>query len=510
MRAPHHHQAPARPRNRAALALALLVPLAMPLTGAAASTPAKSAWDDLRLAAELGGLQITARSIEMDGAAMILQSVTVTPIHGRADSSFALADLRIDPQDDGRVALRPAVEGMLTLVGLHGRQQQFRTHHDGAFLLLQDGTEDARDITLTLDFGELIFDPLPGNGAAPGDGTAFAATLAGVAGDLSLTLAEEINASGALSVDTLSYSLQEETHFPFRQTQQTDASATGLELTFDMQRLDFFAQEPLPSLSEMIEGGMRASLTLLAEASASRSLQQSPLFNMALDATSGPSTLTLEARDGLLEMYTDGEDMTLSGSIADMPLNISGDSIAISLSMPIVPSDTPGRFETTFSLAGIALTQDMLAALDAPSLIGETAEFEITASAAARWRYDPTAPDAPMHEEPLDLSALVLDRLMLRLSQARLEGEGRLALDPEMPFLPDGNANGTGTFIFELEGGDALLQMLAGDGTLADDQLFLGRMMMNMLGRSVGPDRLRSEIEVTPGNVLINGLPVPF
>ncbi len=510
MSAAHTLHGLARPRCRTALAMVLLLPLAMPLTGAAAGTPAKSAWDDLRQAAELGGLEITARSIEMDGEAMILHSVTVTPIHGPADSSFALADLRIDPQDDGRVALRPAAEGMLTLAGPRDRQQQIRTHHDGAFMLLHEGTEAARDIALTLEFAELGFEPLPTDDGAPIADTVFGATLAGVAGDLNLSLAEEINTSGALSVDTLTYSLQEERQFPFRQRQQTHASATEVEMTFDMQRLDFFAQEPLPPLSEMIEGGLRAGLTLQAAASASRMLQQSPLLSMALDATSGPSTLTVEAGDGLLAMVTDGLDMAISGSIGDMPLNISGDSIAFSLSLPVVPSDTPGRFETSLTLTGIALTPDMLSALDAPSLIGETAEFQITASAAARWRHDPTAPDAPLDEEPLDLSALVLDRLMLRLAQARLEGEGGLALDPEMPFLPDGNANGTGTFIFELEGGDALLQVLAGDGTLAEDELFLARMMMNMLGRSVGPDRLRSEIEIAPGSLLINGLPLPF
>ena len=130
-------------------------------------------------------------------------------------------------------------------------------------------------------------------------------------------------------------------------------------------------------------------------------------------------------------------------------------------------------------------------------------------AAEGRWLVDPM--QAESTDEPVDLAAIRLDRLSLRLGQALFEGSGRFDTDRDAGSFEQAMEMGRGAFTFILRGGEALLARLGSEGVLPADQAFLAQMMMGALARQVGEDHLESLVTITPpGQVMVNGMPLPF
>ncbi|MCC6000810.1 MAG: hypothetical protein JJU19_08105 [Pararhodobacter sp.] len=493
------------------IALASSAFLGLTHAPALASTPAKAAWDTLRETATQAGLRIAAQGIDMDGDALILESVLLTPIRGTGGTTLSLSTLRIDPQDDGRVALTPSADGQIALATPLGDMLHFTTRHDGVLSYLPAGTDDDPRLVLTVAFAHLGLTPVPSpDGASPqADRAAIGGTVDGIAGEIQVTHGAEISLAGRLTLDAFAYTLDQEQTFPIRTRQSGDARASGVTLEFDLLRLDLLAQDPALPLASAFDGGMRLDMSIAVTESDSRTQQQSPFLTMDLDSDAGLSTLSMTLADGIFAIDADGQDLRLDGLVNGQPFGLTGQTMAFGMQVPLLPDEALQQLGAQLSLRGFSLTPESLAELNAGSLAGELADIAFATSAQLRLHAELFDPD--LAAPPVDLSGITLERLMFRLGAARLDGEGSLELDPDSPFTDDGMVNGAGTFTFDLQGGEALLTALGHDGFLTGDQMFFARMMMGMLGRSMGPDHLRSEVSIAPGGqVLLNGLPLPF
>lgn len=499
------------PMPKTTLVMALGMAFALATAGPThALAPAKAALDDLRALATQAGWHLSARGIDTDERALILQSVTLTPIDGATRPRVTLGSLRIAPQDDGQVALIPSARGSIAFATAHGGPRHVETRHEGAlFYRLDEGTDASRRLNLSVDFPYLSFFPAPGTEPTFTDEQEISAAASNVAGGLQLVLGAQASLSGRLTLETLAYRLDQAQTAPLRLSQTSDAQTHDVTLEFDFLRLDLLAQDPPLPLAALFDEGMRFGFSLEAAHSESRTHQRTPFLTLMLDTDSGASGMGMALQDGIFTLDGHVTDLRLNAFVDDLRVDLSAARSVTEMRLPLLPGTAPERFEFGFAMHGLSLSPETLQSLNAGSLASETADIDVAASAGMRIHTDLFEPG--LREPPLELSELALDRMVLRLGSARLGGMGNLTLDSDVPLSEDSLANATGTFTFELEGGEALLDTLAADGFMDASDLFFARMMVNMLGRSLGPDHYQSEIDVAPGGeLLINGLPLPF
>jgi hypothetical protein len=128
------------------------------------------------------------------------------------------------------------------------------------------------------------------------------------------------------------------------------------------------------------------------------------------------------------------------------------------------------------------------------------------------WFVDITDPEAVAEFEenpraPGDIQALSLNRLLLTVAGAELNGTGDFTFDSSDLATFDGMPRPEGSATFNLIGANGLLDKLVQMGILPEDQAMGARMMMGIFARpGNGEDTLTSTIEVnSEGAVLANG-----
>lgn len=281
-----------------------------------------------------------------------------------------------------------------------------------------------------------------------------------------------------------------------------------MSVSFSIDALDALSENPA-SVAAVFDQGF--ALRMEYEAAASRSSSQQVLGGQQLrvDSVGGHSDSTLMLRDGRLEAHGTALDVQVSGAFGSGEGIFRGNRMFGRFEMPLVMTDTTQIFGLILEADGIQASDESWLLLGARTLAGETADLALEMVAEGRWLVDPSQAD--IINEPIELSALRLDRLSLRLGQAVFEGSGRFDADPNTGSLETAMTMGQGAFAFVLRGGEALLARLGREGVLPADQAFLARMMMGALARQVGEDHLESHVTITPpGQVLVNGMPLPF
>jgi len=153
-----------------------------------------------------------------------------------------------------------------------------------------------------------------------------------------------------------------------------------------------------------------------------------------------------------------------------------------------------------------------LAIVGAEEFGGEGITVALDVSAQGRLTQDLGVEFGEGDTPPIDITTVSLNRLLTRVGDAELSGAGTFAfLGGLMASIGQDLPNGTGDFVFELIGGDALLTRLNALGIVPPDQQFFAHIMMNGLCRPVGEDHLRSEVAIRPGGVItVNDAPLPF
>lgn len=481
--------------------LAIPILCLLPVTATAQDMTAKDGWDLLRGIFEGAGLSVHAEGIDREGAALVPRNLVLRS--GGDGPVVSIPALRLEPRGAEGVAVIPG-NGINLDSGSSGfSQRQFTVDTTGALLIRQDGTAvhltaDMPDITMTLDSAVSMGSPADEN---------FALALAGLAGGFEISTDPQMDVNGTLGFETLQYTLQVNDTF----LQQDDwMEIEGVQLTIDIAALDLFSDDHPSPIAHAFAGGFHADLMIEAERSASRSDQLIAGTRIFVDSTGDRSEGALRLRDGMLQIEASGGATQAQLEIAGLEADVALESALTAFEMPLVAQDEDAPFALRLELGGLTASPETWANFNLTDFTGESADFALNFRGDGRWLMDlPAAFDA--NDAPLDFSALVLEQLLVRLGDSRLEGSGQFEPEPGSFSSPEPMPQGIGDFIFDLIGGEILLNRLSAAGLIPSDQQFLVRMMVSALGRSVGEDHLRSEVTIRPGGqLLVNGMPLPF
>lgn len=178
--------------------------------------------------------------------------------------------------------------------------------------------------------------------------------------------------------------------------------------------------------------------------------------------------------------------------------------------LPTLASPDPADVAFSYNIAGLTLSDQILASVGAQSFSGDAASV----SSDVRMQVVVTR-DIDLDEiddsSPYD-PRRITGSLGASLGAAALTADFDLEPAPgALERLGDAPPEVTGRVNVDLRGGQALVRRLSDAGILPGQQAFMAASVLGALGRAVGDDHLVSEVELRPGGaVFVNGAPAPF
>lgn len=460
---------------------------------------AKDGWDMLRNSLAEAGLTVASQGTSETENGMEIADVTIRPPNSRAVMRFPI--LAVEPRGSEGFAFIPSSGSTLDLPEIGAVDIDF----DGEFLF--DRQADGLRLSPAFDRVEARFDGTTGFSDAP---TSLRIGLDAFEGVIEMTEGAQVDLTGELRVALMEY-VQDRGTSPdgdMDGEQRETAEIEDLTVRFSIDALNVLADEP-QTAAALFEQGFGFDVEYTAVASRSTSQQMMAGQQLRVDSASGHNDTVLILRDGNLETHGTVADFRISGAFGAGEGQMTGDRMFGRFEMPLVVTDTMQDFGLQLEVEGLEASEESWLLLGAQTMAGETADLALDLMAEGRWLVDPA--QAESADAPVDFAAIRLDRLSLRLGQAMFEGSGRFDTDRDADSFEQAMMMGEGVFTFILRGGEALLARLTDEGVLPADQAFLAQMMIGALARQVGEDHLESVVTITPpGQVLVNGNPLPF
>ena len=483
-------------------------PLCLALTATLAAAPLhalepKEGWDAFEGFLEGAGLEVANSGFFSDGVAMTANRVVISDGDG-AGFRIEIPQLRIEPRGDGALALVPADGLNAVVTDGSGARREYGVQHDAEFGLTLTGAE----LAVTPRFEQMTVTLLSAtqNGRPLDEG--FSMALGGLEGLVTVSLADAINLFMSLDRERVEYTQRLAITDGFAMTQDGRGAAEGLTINLEASALQTFETEE--TLAAALQAGFSMNLTGRSLRSDS-SVVQTGFIPLDLVFQAGDSTFQVTMGQEGLTLGTDAFDIRAIYGGADSGMEATLGRMDFRMEMPLMPTPDDQSMSLGFLIENVAPSDGALALLGLNSFSGETVDLRLRLGAGGRWLRDlETIEDSD--DAPIDLGSFALEEAFVRIGEARLTGGGEMAfaggsIMSQTSDVPEGD----GSFVFELIGGEGLLNRLGDAGLVPADQLFVARMMMGALGQSVGTDHLRSEITLRAGQEpLINGMPVPF
>jgi hypothetical protein len=481
-----------------------LVGLALaPPVWAQALTP-KDAWEFLHQFMGGAGLQLRTSGLLREGEAMVARDVVLSSPGSPAAFAMTMPEVRLEPAA-AAVAIRPSGSFAMRLTDAEGAVRDYSFTHDGALTL----TLTDEQIGLSLGFPTLAL----AQTGAQRDGRpldeALRLSLADLAGQISWSPVSPVALEGSLAAARMDYALRmSQTEF-MAVRQDATSQAKGVSLSFALTGLDQLVNQQDLSLAQAFANGLAARLELRSGPTTSTVDQTIGAIQTRTEFSAADMRTGLSLADGRVEFDFGVNGMALQGEGAGVAGSGTIAALNLAVGLPVVMKPEDEEFSLQLGISDLAVDRPLLERIGAGDFANDTATFEATVTALGRWLVEITEDPEPQ-DLPLELSRIALPRFVARLGSTQLTGSGSFSFTPGT-FGQGEVPDGTGDFVLELTGGELALNRLAAAGLLPADQQFLARMLLNGLGRPVGPDQLRSEVAIRPGNqILVNGAPLPF
>lgn len=455
---------------------------------------AKDGWDMLRNSLAEAGLRVASEGIDETASGLVVSGVTIRPQRG--GSVLHLPTLGVEPRGPDGYAFIPSSGARLDLPDTGALELDFDGH------VLFDRQPDG--LRLAPDFTRIEARHEGPAGYGEDDVTTVRVLLEDIAGSIATVEGAQVNLTGDLRLGLVAYDQRWDNDASRLETAEID----DLGLRFSVDALNALSASP-DTVAALFNQGFALQLAYEAAASRSSSRQMLDGAPLNFDSVGGYSDSILTVRDGRLEAQGSGVDMQFSGMMGDSEAQFTADQMAAGFGLPLIVTEDMQDFGLSLSIDGMQASEESWMLLGARTFADDTADVALAVTGEGRWLVDPSR--AEDSESPVDLAAIRLDRLSLRLGQANFEGAGRFDTDRDAATLEQAMNGGQGAFTFTLRGGEALLTRLSNEGVLPTDQAFLVRMMLGGLARQIAEDHLESEVTIMPGGqVLVNGMPLPF
>lgn len=487
------------------ISTAIVLTLVLGLPAVAQDSAAKEAWAHFRSFARDRGVLIATRGVTDYGSSLVAQGVRIYLEDEPEGLVVSMPEMRIEPRGSA-LALIPAPEFSVILHPDRNSELVIAVSHDGEIIAA------VSDDSIALD---LLFSQLGASLASATDrgqpmDMGFDMSLTGFSARFAAL--REGTADLALEADTSRYAFHFADPSAYSPVQQSgEAEINGLRIELSGAELDMMSDEP-DALRRAFDAGFAAHLLFAVESGTGSSTQLLDGNQIAIDSRYGANELAVDIADGMLSARTAARDGQFSGGMAPFIGGVSFDQVGLSIGFPLLATPDDRTFHFGLSFDNVVASPETLQIFGAQDFGGEAVTVGLEINALARLTEDMGPAFAQGDEPPLDVTSISLDRLQTRVGAAELTGSGTFALlGGLMASLDADIPNGTGDFVFDLLGGDALMTRLSALGVIPLDQQFFARMMMNGLGRPVGEDHLRAEVSIRPGGqITVNGAPLPF
>lgn len=485
-------------RNSFSFSASLLVATALSTPLFAQNLSPADAWSRFQNSANDLGLTITAGAQEVVGDAMQLENVRIVTTTSPKDFIVEMPQMAVSAEGEN-IVLTPASEFNVTTRFGGGYLRQFTMQSEGDIVYSLD--DDTANMLLSFGHlgGELTHATRRGTPLNEDISFRFEEM------ETRLNVEREGHLDAVLTAMTLAYSFA----LPEADIMSEDIVFRDVRFEFGGREFDML-DDDAGSLRSAFDAGFSAQASLRYSGQESRSSLVIEGVRLETEGRFGAGQMELVVADSMARLSGTAEGAELNGRADGIEGDVSFADVSFELGMPLVPTSTDRPFTYQARLDDLAVSESILALVNAQGFAGETATIALAMSADGRLTHDLETHSGD--EPPFDLSAFRLDELELRIGDSSLTGEGAISLAGGfMNTIIRGMPQGTGDFTFELVGGNTLLGRLVEAGIVPQDQMFVARMMMNGLGQLVGEDHLRSEVTIRPGGqILVNGAPLPF
>lgn len=479
----------------------LVAPVAVLLSGTSVfALTADQVWADLQALAADNQSEIKAATEVKDDGVITLTGVSLGPVGKPAVTT--IAELSIEEQDDGAVALFPEDIKVAGADGSTGSVEQ-----EGLSVTVFED-EGGLGYALFADVLNVAFDSNPG-----ADGAAKRA-----AGTFAFEGLEAHYGRGkeAITVDAVAKHMTTDVaqSDPAMSLDQTSSSDTAdLELSGELvlpEGVDLLALDAPGAFPAAMAKGLALAMNWKSGAATSVVDDRNPMMPFSGKFSSPGGTFDVSADQSAFSVDTEmpGLSVEFTPAGAPMAFPVAMDTLKLSYLMPLAAPEG-GEFGLALKLSNLVLGEELWAMVDPGAAlprepanldldIAGTAKMDVLAMAAAEEQgMGSVAPPEPL---TLDIRSLGL-----QLAGAALSGTGAFTFDNSMlemggPPMPIGSAN------LRLEGGNRLIDGLIAIGLLKEEDAMGARMMMAMFGKAEGEDVLTSQVEAKEGgSIFVNG-----
>lgn len=488
------------PKHAIAGAAALLLTAAP----AFADLEARALWSDLQETYARFGGALSAGAETYEGGTLLLEDVALDVQTAGARSRTDYGTVRIRENGDGTATIElPDTIEISVDVEMEGAAdtQEVTITHDGLRIAVSEADGGRVYDTQADEMTISTFAEAP-NGTARSDVEMTIAALAavyrfGIGGDPD-------RFEQTLSADEL----------VLRSTTRAEEDGAPVSLLYGMNgvtgrfegEMGEAPAEPVTTMGELgmtLDGGIRhAGSSLLIDGAA-------PGGPFTLESTSAAGTIDMAIEEDAIGYELGSSDVAITAQFPGFPVPV-GIAAAETALGTTLPFGEPGS-EKPFGLSVITrdlVVDDVLWSLFDPTgqLPRDPATLEVvlsgTATPAVDLFGDPEAM-ATLQGPPADLNTLRIERLLLDMVGASLQGSGELRFPSADPSDP------VGTIELALDGGFALIDRLVALGFVPPEQAAFAKGMAGAVARNVGDDQLETEIEFTEGGgISANGMPL--
>lgn len=271
---------------------------------------------------------------------------------------------------------------------------------------------------------------------------------------------------------------------------------------------------PPDDMKAWLDAGFKMSGAMEFDSASSESKFRSRDGAATTNGSSAQGALGVAFSDKGLLYDVSARDQSVDMVIEQLPLPISfaTQNVAFKLAVPVKQSEDPQDFGATLTFAGLTMSDVIWGLFDpAGQLPRDPATLDLDLSGKVKLLVDlldPTQADVlSQGGTPGELDAVTLNRLVLDMVGARLEGGGAFTFDNTSLTGPGGMPKPTGSVDLKLVGGNGLIDKLVNMGLLPQEQAMGARMVLGLFARPAdGPDSLVSKIEINEeGHILANG-----
>lgn len=469
-----------------------------------ADLTAPQVWADWQQVYAALGSTVTATSETYADGTLTLSGITSAFTMGAIETTSTYSGLTLIEQSDGslRIEIPAQLDITSTTVMLGTEETQSllleTTGWDG--VIREDGA--ARTYTLSADELAYVFADLSGT-ADTEEAVSGRLTLSGMATDYTnLRDGDTLVMDQTLTADSAVITAAGP-EGGFEMTYTLDQVASVFAGSIDLDTV--LANPNLSSMGLLVSGKATHSGSTLA---------------VTAPSDSGPVRVTGTSEGGRIgiDISEDALGYTLSSTDAEMavllsafpvPLNLSMSELSTGFALPLGVSDEPKPYALSLAWRDIAIDDALWGLFDPTGqLPRDPATILLDVSGTALMKADIFSGDpaalAAVGGPPGELRTMDLTQLNLSLAGAQLLGNGALEF-PTPGLIPQP----VGMISLSLDGGLALIDKLVALGFVPPEQAAFAKGMAGVVARSVGEDRLESEIEFTPGGgISANGLPL--